>query len=527
MKKTIYIMIAVVTAFVCGSCTDANLDLPIYTDQTEDNFYKNTDQLRDALTGVYWDQRHAWSDLCLYYKTVMEIPTDNAVKGGYNDADHTEVLQLELFTHEASNGAASELYSICMRIITSANILIKNSERTEGNAALIERYVNEAKFLGAFAFFHLATYYGGMAKILEPLKNPMDYLNYPRLSQDETFDFILEDLECATKLPKKSEYPAEDMGRVTQGAAYALMAKIHLFRHDYEKARLALESIISSGEYDLHPSFGYNFDAAYDNGCESIYEVQYKSFGTTWDRSTGLSIIWFLSRNNEGGYGFCCPTKDLHDLYDSDDPRIPYTFISNGDRFNGDDYDQKNSSPTGWHDRKIFVSRNDPARKAAGSAPETDVQKNFTYIRYADILLMYAEVLNELQVTGLEGKTANDYLNMIRQRARQTPPRDPKREKQVEIPITTSSSLPDITVTGQAELREAILKERRLELALEGWRRFDLIRTASYGSTMRDYASKYNTNKGMYFREDRDYLLPIHTSEIDKSHGVWKNNPNF
>lgn len=386
----------------------------------------------------------------------------------------------------------------------------------------------EAKFLRSFAFFNLATYYGGMAKILAPLSSPKDYVNYPRLTQDETFDFIVSDLESALELPKKSEYDAKDMGRVTQGAVYALLAKIHMFRKDWEKAKTALDGIVGSGEYDLHPDFSYNFIASHDNGVESVYEVQYKSYGTSWEMSTGQSIIWFLSRKNEGGYGFCCPTKDLRKAFSNDDPRITYTFIETGDKFAGDDYQQDNSaSPTGYHDRKIFVPRCDPARVSAGAATETDVAKNFTYIRYADVLLMYAEVLNELQTTGIDGHNANYYLNRIRQRARQTPPRDPAREIQKTIPNTTSASLPDITVADKVQLRNAILDERRRELALEGWRRWDLIRRGSFYTTMTAYSSTYNTNKGKFFMQDRDNLLPIHTSEIDKSHQIWENNPHF
>jgi hypothetical protein len=524
MKQFLLIMI-VCSFFLIEGCTDSDLILPIYTDQTEDNFYKNTDQLEMALSGVYYEQRRIWSDLNLYYRTVMEIPTDNAIKGGYDDGDHIEVLQLELFNLEASNAAAAQLYAICMRIITSANMLIKNAERTEGDTSLINRMVLEAKFIRAFAYFNLATYYGGMAKILEPLKSPGDYLNYPRLTQNETFEFILEDLEAATNLPKKSEYAPEDMGRATQGAAYALMAKIYLFQKDYSNAKIALDNIVSSHEYSLHPSFGFNFSSMHDNGVESVYEVQYRSYGSSWDRSTGLSVIWFLSRKNEGGYGFCCPTVDLHKSFNTDDPRIGYTFIETGDKFVGDDYFQDNSSVTGYHDRKIFVPRHDPARPV--SASETDIAKNFTYIRYADVILMLAEVLNELQALSIEGKNANYYLNMVRERARNTPPKDPAREVQKTIPSTTPASLPDVVVVDKVLLRNAILKERRLELALEGWRRYDLMRTGKYGSVMRAYSTTYNTNKGKFFRDDRDYLLPIHTSEIDKSHGVWENNPNF
>ena len=173
--------------------------------------------------------------------------------------------------------------------------------------------------------------------------------------------------------------------------------------------------------------------------------------------------------------------------------------------------------------RKIFI----PHIERPQLAPELDIEKNYVYIRYADVLLMYAEVLNELQTVSFEGQNANYYLNMVRQRARNTPPKDPKRLVQAYVPLTTSHSLPDVTTTDYTELRQAILKERRLELALEGWRRFDLIRTRTYGTVMHDYAEKYGVLKGKYFNENKDYLLPISTSEIDKSHGVWQNNPNY
>lgn len=520
MKKILF-FIAGLLVFV--SCLDKDLDLPIYSSQTEDNFFKNTDDLTAALTGVYYEQKHLWDDFSRYYRTVCEIPTDNAVKGGFNDADQKEILDLELFNVQANNGTAAEFYNCCQRLVMTANIFIKNAPRAEGDRSLIDRMIREAKFLRAFGYFHLAAYFGGMGKILEPLKSPEEYKNYPRLTQEETFEFILEDLKEATKLPKKSENPAEDMGRATCGAAYAFMAKIYLFLHDYENAKDALEAVISSGEYGLHPNYSFNFLAEHDNGIESVYEVQYKSYGSTWDSSTGLAIIWFLSRNYENGYGFCGPTQDLFDAFDADDPRITYTFIVDGDQFIGDDYTQKASSGTGYSDRKIFI----PHIERPQLAPELDIEKNYVYIRYADVLLMYAEVLNELQAVSFEGQNANYYLNMVRQRARNTPPKDPKRLVQAYTPLTTSHSLPDITTTDQSELRQAILKERRLELALEGWRRFDLIRTRTYGTVMHDYAEKYGVLKGKYFNENKDYLLPISTSEIDKSHGVWQNNPNY
>ena len=129
MKK---ILVFITGLLVFVSCFDKDLDLPIYSSQTEDNFFKNTDDLTAALTGVYYEQKHLWDDFSRYYRTVCEIPTDNAVKGGFNDADQKEILDLELFNVQANNGTAAEFYNCCQRLVMTANIFIKNAVRAEG-----------------------------------------------------------------------------------------------------------------------------------------------------------------------------------------------------------------------------------------------------------------------------------------------------------------------------------------------------------------------------------------------------------
>jgi hypothetical protein len=148
---------------------------------------------------------------------------------------------------------------------------------------------------------------------------------------------------------------------------------------------------------------------------------------------------------------------------------------------------------------------------------------NIRMIRYADVLLMYAEVLNE------NGKPdqALTYLNEIRKRARNTNPLDPRRAEQAYIPPVTANTLPDITVTDQSRLREIIWRERRCELAMEGWRRDDLMRQKRFGDVMRAYALKYNTSKGANFDDSRDYLFPIPQAERDKSNGALSQNPGY
>lgn len=145
-------------------------------------------------------------------------------------------------------------------------------------------------------------------------------------------------------------------------------------------------------------------------------------------------------------------------------------------------------------------------------------------MRYADVLLMYAEALNE------NGKSVNaiPYLNAVRRRARGSNPLDPKREKQNFIPATDpAASIPDILITDKEALRQAIWTERRLELAMEGHRRYDLVRQKRFAAIMKTYSSKYNVDKGKLFSEGRDYLLPIPSNEITLSQGTITQNPNY
>ena len=119
------------------------------------------------------------------------------------------------------------------------------------------------------------------------------------------------------------------------------------------------------------------------------------------------------------------------------------------------------------------------------------------------------------------------YLNEVRERARNTNPVDPRKDKQAYVPVVTAATLPPVTETRQDALRGIIWHERRVELAMEGWRRDDLMRQKRFGEVMRAYAKKYNVQKGANFKDDRDYLLPIPQGEIDKSNNVLKQNPNY
>lgn len=518
MKKIIYIPLSLL-CLLLANCSKNALDKTVYGVTTSSNFYKNADQIKQALTECYYQVRgNPYNTIITAHFFLGDISTDDAWKGGGSEADYAPGQQLQNFTVTTTNDIVGYLWSSAYAVINRCNILIDKAPQATGDKDLLARYVLEAKFLRAWMYFKLVTNYGAVPLILKDLQ-PQEIL-VPRASEDTVFAQIYKDLTDATALPKKSEYAAADMGRATSGAAWALIGKSYLFQGNFSKAEEALNNVVTSGEYQLDKEFNWNFQYDHKNGPESIWEVQLMAVpGTTYPATGNQLVQFFSSRTTEGGYGFDCPTQDLWDAYAPDDPRLTYTFILNGDRFQGDNYDQNNAfSPSGYHSRKIFV------RTAERGSLPGSANKNWVVIRYADVLLMYAEALNE------NGKPADalKYLNMVRERARNSNPIDPNREKQAYIPHTnTATSLPDITTTDKTQLRQAIWKERRLELAMEGHRRFDLIRQKRFGEVMHAFATKYNTSKGKLFDDNRDYLLPIPSNEVLLSQGKLKQNPGY
>jgi tetratricopeptide (TPR) repeat protein len=353
---------------------------------------------------------------------------------------------------------------------------------------------------------------------LKPL-TPSQTTKIPRSPADSVFQQIDSDLEAATALPAKGQYDASNAYRVTKGLAYTLLGKSYMFQHKYQKAVDALAHVVNSGNYALLKDYGDNW--VIKNSKESVFEIDNHLENGNISIATGTNVPhWFTSRNTPGyqGYGFDDPTQDLFNAFDPNDPRITYTFIFNGDVFKGDTVTQDNSAGVSpYAERKIFV----PKFRRVGV--NYMLNYNIRLIRYGGVLLLYAEALNDV------GKSSKAliYLNKVRKRARNTPPKDPELIKQTYIPKPNANTLPDITTTNQSKLRKIIWHAERVELGMEGWRRTELIRQDRYGKVMHAFASKYHTVKGSNFNKARDNLLPIPQSEIDNSNGVIKQNPGY
>ncbi|HBG41135.1 MAG TPA: RagB/SusD family nutrient uptake outer membrane protein [Porphyromonadaceae bacterium] len=515
--------LGLIVTFVTLLCVNysCSLDEPSYGKTTTENFYKKESDIDYALTGAYLQLRNTWNEYALNFYLLGDCTTDDALKGGGDDGDRREVLDLSNFIVYTTNAEVARRWTILYELINRCNDVIQYAPDAIGDADRLTRYANEAKALRAFGYYSLVTTFGGVPLITKPM-TPAEILKVPRADIAAVYQLIETDLmDAASNLPAKSQYSEKDAYRVTRGFAKVMLAKSYMFRSDFENAEKWLKEVVEvDKDYELLPDYGLNWTPAYENSRESVFEIAAKLYDK--NIATGTNVPhFFTSRNVSGyqGYGFHVPTQDLYTAFDADDPRITYVFTRTGDRYAGDTEDQDNSqSVTGYHDYKMTVPRVEKEGYDVWMIPY-----NIRMIRYADVLLLYAEALNE------NGKASNAlvYVNKIRERARNTNPVDPRRSKQAYIPPTTNNTLPDITATGQMELRQAIWHERRCELAMEGWRRDDLMRQKRFGETMRAYADKYNTAKGANFTDSRDYLLPIPQDEIDKSNNVLTQNEGY
>jgi tetratricopeptide (TPR) repeat protein len=515
--KNLSILICVLFMGLSFSCS---LDEPSFGKTTTDNFYKKESDIKYALTSAYLQLRNTWNEYSLNHYLIGDCTTDDALKGGASDGDRGAVLDLSNFIIYTTNSEVSIRWQILYKLINRCNDVIYYAPDAIGDKDMLARYTKEAKALRAFGYYSLVTTFGGVPLITEPLL-PADALKIPRSSAEDVYTLIETDLSDALTLPSKSAYGAEDAYRLTRGFVKTLLAKAYMFREDFQNAEKYLKEIVEiDKDYQLLPDYGYNWRTEYENSSESVFEIANKLYDK--NIATGTNVPhFFTSRNVAGyqGYGFHVPTQDLFDEYDADDPRITYVFTQTGDCYVGDTDEQDNSmSVSGYHDYKMTVPRIEKQGYDVWMIPY-----NIRLIRYSDILLLYAEALNE------NGKPSEalKYVNMVRERARNTNPVDPRRSKQVYIPQSTTSSLPDITTTDKNLLREAIWKERRCELAMEGWRRDDLMRQKRFGEIMKAYAQKYNTTKGANFSDTRDYLLPIPQGEIDKTNGILEQNTGY
>jgi hypothetical protein len=516
MKK---IIIYITLLFLILANTECKKDVTqtLYGAQNSNTFYKTETQVNEALTGAYLQLATQGHEFGVTHMQIGDGSTDDVV-GEDNLGQFVPV--------DPTDSRVGQLWAALYLCIARANEVITYSAGATGNQANITQYINEAKLLRGFCYYYLTYMYGGVPLFTTP-ETPNQSLTTARSSVNDVLKQVIADCTDATALPSRIVNGAPNKFRVTRGLAYSLLGKVYMFEKDYPNAEIALQTVVNSGDYTLLTDYGAIWRT--DGTTESVFDINYlqlsditAKIGSTIPQAFSVNISGNASYAGGNGHQ---PTLDLYNEFDPNDPRITYTFTQTGDRFINDIADQNNSANYrgGLFGRKTFVPYYLRSQYNFYTVPYT-----VRVIRYADIILLYAEALNE------NGKTsaAIGFVNQIRTRARQTPPMDPQRIKQFYLPVVGASTLVNLSPgLSQSDARLAIWHERRCELGLEGWRREDLVRQQRYGQVMLAFATRPGAwsgiKQGIGFKDARDYVLPIPKNDVTYTNGKIAQNPGY
>lgn len=486
MKTIKYLFINITLVFLLGGCDfDQYLDLYPETSLTVGIFYKNEAQMKAAVDDVYRQMGRlfdAHSIPCIYGTLFSD---DGSVIAQLAGTPVDEPIDRHEIT--SHNSRIEDAWSVCYNVIFNTNNLIHQLEivKFEIDPSLKSRMLGEIKLVRSLAYFNLVRAFGDVPLITEPI-TPEESYNYLRESSDEIYNQIITDLTFAkSNLPES--YSGSDIGRVTRYSAAGILAKVYLTIGNSTAAKSELEFIINSNRFSLDANndgivneADYQHLFAFDtkNCKSSILEAQYMS-GTNARNSSHQSAYspyldsWrhpLIDYSISRGGGVNTPSDDLESEFEDGDPRKAITVVPGFYTFEGF-----------YVDYPFTLKYFDPNWFNAG--------QNFEIIRYADILLMYAEVTGDAT-----------YLNMVRDR--------------VGMPPFGSNEYPSHLYS---TLELAIEHERRVELALEMHRMFDLIRTGRAVTVM--------ATKAPGFKSDR-LLFPIPIREID-TNPLLTQNPGY
>lgn len=487
MKKRKFLLALILGFFFTNSCSEADLELTNPTQLSPETFFRNEAQVQASVNAVYANLQTIGM-----YSRHMFFMMDNMShenKGNPQlEADKREYLE---FSFDASHGGISDYWDSCFRGINKANFVIANQEAiNEIPESFLtqerkDKFVGEAKFMRALYYFYLVTRFGDVPLITDI---PEDGTGFARTPADQVYQQIISDLKDASESLLEKEV-TED-GRATKGAAYALLGKVHLYRENYSEAMNAFENIYD--DYSLEDHYFNNFLEETEFGPESIFEVQY-------DDDLGNSAVWNSSVSGEGPqevtfrgqeYGFrdwfnVYPSDDLLDEYEDGDPRFDQTFYTVGDEVAGG-AEVVEEIPL---DRRAAWRKYQNYYKDLNEDMASGI--NMKVIRYADVLLMMAEAANEL---GNQAEAVG-YINEVRDR--------------VDLPLLSTN-------LSQAEVFDAIVHERKVELAGEQVRFPDLVRWGLAD----DFLGQHGFQAGQH------ELLPIPSSEIASNENITASDQN-
>lgn len=494
------------TSLLFAACSKDFLDKEPLVDNVIENFYKTGNDAILAVNAAYTPLEWEFNNTYFPEWMLGDIVSDDALKGGNGTSDMQDLFQLENFNATPSNELLLEFYRAQFQGIFRCNLAINKipdiAPDENMDQDLKDRLIAEAKTLRALYYFRLVRVFGGVPKVTR-LLSPSEYAQ-PRATRDEIYALIYNDLlEAIPSLWLKNEYPAKDLGRVTKGTAQSLLMKAYLYNQQWQEARAWGDSVILSSQYSLNANYNDNFSLTGENGQESVFEIQYMEEPTSdygdgngFTRGT-FTVVMQRTRVANSGWGFNHPTVDLINEYETSDPRKELTITDpDADSYLGNSYHSKKYSLGGYV-----------------LAHPTRGPLNYKLIRYSDVLLMFAEAACESN----DLVAAKNALEIVRSRARGS--------NAAILPAFPYGNYAD----NQEDLRAAIRHERRVELAMEGHRFFDLVRWGIAAEVMNDYKENESALVNahiMNFETGKHELFPI--PEIERNlNPLLGQNPNY
>ena len=397
------------------ACTDF-LQIDPQGDLTQASFPASSSDALLATNAVYAAVRN-WHYNSGGYP-ILDIMSDDAYKGSNTNDQLSTVGAYDNFTFNTTGDGLDRWWATLYQGIRWANVVIEKVPAISMDTTLRNRYVGEARFLRGLFYFDLVRAWGGVPVVTSSIPP----LHLSRSSAEEIYTLIISDLQYAeTHLTKKSELTSSDKGRATKGAAEALLAKVYLFQKDFVNAEIYSLKVIESSEYSLEPDFIDANGVKGNNGVESIFEIgalEVESFeggGAQYANTQGVRGV------PNRGWGFNRPSVELRKSFERGDPRLQGTIIDLGDTIDGIVI---HGDPSPANNPVVITNQNGDTiniqcfnRKVWTPGDDTPTQWSHhrRLIRYADVLLMASEALNE------NGKPADAliYLNQVRERARE------------------------------------------------------------------------------------------------------------
>ncbi len=477
MKKifTIPLVLLFVFLFSCQKQLDIEPHKIYY-----DNYYQTQEDAIGAINAVY-SVLNQVTQYNSYLWLVQDIGSDDCnARETLNDPN---IHQINDYNLESTNTYFDGIWKSSYLGISRANIVLEKVPGIKMDSAVQSQILGSAKFLRGMFYFNLVRLFGDVPLILKPVSSDLteDEVYVFRTASDIVYQQIIDDFTDASETCAKVFYTASDKGRATKGAALGMLSKAYLTTGQWEKAAKAAKDLMDLGIYGLWDDYAKNFKDVNRNGKESVFAVQFYSGVPSQNNQIVIHGLPSIPGTFPAGVETMLPTENLLNSFEDGDYRSEVTFF--------DHYWYDSFEPHIWKhwDQDTY------------DADETaQCGSNFTVMRYAEVLLIYAEALNEIS-----GPTAEAYsaVNQVRARARNG----------------NADVLPDLQGLTKEEFREAVLNERRHEFVNEGIRWYDLVRTGHLVEFVKE-AKGENANP-----QDFNYVFPIPQRELDNNHNLTQN----